>query len=301
MGKNLMLMVSLFALATHGRASDSPWVNRSAVLESTPQAVNIATTRLAATSSAYSEPFPVPDAVVQSAFAGATGTFVMIDCASDAISTFHPELASEKRPPCSTFKIWNTLVGLEAGIIASPDEPFYQWDGEARFIPEWNQNLTLKEAFRVSCVPAFQNLARTIGRSRMQFWIDRIGYGDRDLSAGVDIFWLPAPGRKTLLISPEEQAQLISRLVSGKLPFSGKARAVLGHLMTTQKADHSVLYGKTGSGTLVAGTFDLGWFVGYVESHGKTYAFACALQGRGMTGKKARTVVETILTKQGLL
>ena len=48
----------------------------------------------------------------------------------------------------------------------------------------------------------FQELARKLGAGRMQEWIDTIGYGDRDTSAGVDLFWLPAPGHKSILISP---------------------------------------------------------------------------------------------------
>ena len=111
--------------------------------------------------------------------------------------------------PCSTFKIWNTLIGIESGIISSPDQPFYQWDGEKRSISAWNRDLTLREAFQASCVPAFQNLARQIESERMQYWLDRIEYGDRDTSAGIDVFWLPSKGRKTILISPTEQAQLV--------------------------------------------------------------------------------------------
>lgn len=62
------------------------------------------------------------------------------------------------------------------------------------------------------CVPAFQALARQIGPERMQSWIAKLGYGDRDTSAGIDVFWLPAKGRNTILISPVEQAQLMHRL-----------------------------------------------------------------------------------------
>ena len=56
--------------------------------------------------------------------------------------------ATERMAPCSTFKIWNALIGLESGIIASADEAFYRWDGQTRAIPAWNKNLTLKEAFQ---------------------------------------------------------------------------------------------------------------------------------------------------------
>jgi beta-lactamase class D len=249
----------------------------------------------------HSETFPIPETTVQPAFADRKGTLVIIDCSTEAISTYHPEASTEKLPACSTFKIWNTLIGLESGIISYPDDSFYKWDGEARFIPEWNKDLTLKEAFQVSCVPAFQNLARKIGLEQMRIWIDKIGYGDRDVSSGVDVFWLPKPGRKTILISPEEQAILICKLVRGKLAFSKKAQAVLKEIMVVRKTDHGTLYGKTGSGADETGKFYLGWFVGYVESNGKIYAFACAIKGETLTGKDARIIVNTILENHGYL
>jgi beta-lactamase class D len=250
---------------------------------------------------AYNQTFPVTESLVNSAFAGRLGAFVIIDCSSGATSDFRTEASSEKLAPCSTFKIWNVLIGLENGILSTAEEPFYQWDGVSRPIPEWNRNLTLKEAFRSSCVPAFQNLAREIGPSRMQSWISKIGYGDRDLSAGIDVFWLPARGRKTILISPKEQAQLIGKLVSGKLPFSAKSLAVLKDIMFIKRTGHGILYGKTGSGADDRGTYALGWFVGYVESQGRTYAFACAVKGNNVMGKDARDIVERALEKQGLL
>ncbi len=203
----------------------------------------ILTVLLASTSLAQSGVFPIPDKSAQAVFADRKGTLVIIDCSSEATSIFHPEASSAKLPPCSTFKIWNTLIGLENGIISSSEDGFYQWDGKTRVIPEWNKDLTLQEAFRVSCVPAFQILARKIGPKRMRSWIDKIDYGDRDISSGVDVFWLPAAGRKTLLISTEEQAKMIYRLVSGKLPFSEKAQAVLKNIMAVKKTDHGVLYG----------------------------------------------------------
>jgi beta-lactamase class D len=256
---------------------------------------------VAATPAAHGQDLPLTESIVGDAFAGLGGAFVISDCSSGAISDFRRDASSERLAPCSTFKIWNTLIGLESGILTSADEPFYRWDGVTRAIPEWNKNLTLKESFQTSCVPAFQNLARQIGPLRMQSWLDKIGYGDRDTSAGIDVFWLPASDRKTVLISPKEQAQLICRLASGKLSFSEKSLAVVKDMMTIKKTDRGILYGKTGSGADDAGKYALGWFVGYVEKRGKTYAFACSAKGDNIMGKDARTIVETILEKQGLL
>lgn len=232
--------------------------------------------------------------VVRAALDGREGALVVIDTATGEESRFNPELASKKLAPCSTFKIWNTLIGLETGVLESADQDFYRWDGVERFVPGWNQNLTLREAFRVSCVPAFQELARKIGSERMKEWVDRIGYGDRDVSSGLDIFWLPGPDRKPLLITAEEQARLMAQLALGQVPFSPRAQATLKDIMTVQTTDQGTLYGKTGTDADAAGNYILGWFVGYLERGGKTYAFACVLQDQNVMGKDARAVIERV-------
>ncbi len=250
---------------------------------------------------ALSATFPIPESTASAVFADTQGTLVMVDTDAKTTSTFRPEVAQEKFAPCSTFKIWNTLIGLENGVISSPDEDFYHWDGEKRAIPDWNKNLTLKEAFRVSCVPAFQDLARKIGTERMQAALDKIGYGDRNISSGIDVFWLPSPGRKTILISPTEQATLMARLATGKESFTEKSQTVLKDIMTVRSTLRGTLYGKTGTGGDGAGNSMMGWFVGYVESNGKTLAFACLVQGKGLMGKDARAFVEAVLEKEGWL
>ncbi len=241
----------------------------------------------------------VPTETVTKAFDGRSGAFVLVDCATGETYRNDPAACAEKAAPCSTFKIWNSAIGLETGLVSEPDAPFWQWDGKTRSIEGWNGDQTLRSAMTVSCVPAFQALARKIGRERMQEWLDRLGYGDRDLSAGVDVFWLPEAGRKTILISPDEQAALIVRLVGGKLPLSTQTLATLKSVMKVKETERGTFYGKTGTGTSDQG--NLGWFTGYVESGGKTYAFACLLKGRGVMGKDARAATERILAERGLL
>jgi beta-lactamase class D len=195
----------------------------------------------------------------------------------------------------------NALIGIEEAIVTSPQQSFYQWDGVERAIPTWNRDLSFREAFQASCVPAFQNLARQIGTERMQDWIDKIGYGNRDISSGTDVFWLPSSGRQTILISPMEQARLIQRIIAGDVPFSRQSLAVLKQLMLIRDAEPGRLYGKTGSGTDADGTFVLGWFVGYAESKGNTYAFACTAQGKNVMSRQARAIVEKVLESEGIL
>ncbi|MCB1195550.1 class D beta-lactamase [bacterium] len=227
---------------------------------------------------------------------------VIYDRSAGRATRIDPELSAQRKPPCSTFKIYNTLIGLELGYLKGPDDPWYKWDGVRRDMEGWNNDLTLREAFRVSAVPAFQGLARQIGAERMKEYIEKIGYGSQDISAGIDSFWLPRSNTKPMMISADEQVALLNKLLDGKLPFSDKNISVLRDIMQVVKTEKGVLYGKTGSGTNSEGKWFLGWFVGFLESGGKTYVFACNITGgEKPSGKVAREIVEETFKAQGLL
>lgn len=243
----------------------------------------------------------VPAETLTQAFGQRSGAFAVTDVVSGETYRNDATACARKAAPCSTFKIWNSAIGLETGLITDPDAPFWKWDGEKRWLADWNRDQTLRSAITVSCVPAYQELARKIGRERMQEWLDKLGYGDRDMSSGIDVFWLPEPGRKTVLISPDEQAALIARLVGGKLPFSPQTVSTLRSILKQKETKRGVFYGKTGSSSAEESEDQFGWFIGWVESGGHTYAFACLLKGRGAMGRDARSAVERILTERGLL
>jgi len=210
--------------------------------------------------------------------------------------------SNQRLSPCSTFKIYNTLIGLELGLIRGADEPWYKWDGVKRDIEGWNQDLTLREAFRVSAVPAYQILAREIGEARMKEYIEKIGYGSKDVSAGIDIFWLSRSDSTSIKISADEQVALLNKLLDGKLPFSEKNITILRDVMQAEKTGKGTLYGKTGSGMGPDGKWNLGWFVGFLEHSGTTYVFACNITGgENPSGKTARSIIENIFKSQDLL
>ncbi len=243
---------------------------------------------------------PLPGNALPEAFAGRSGALVLIDAATGETQRHQPGLAATAFAPCSTFKVWNTAIGLETGLLTHADQPFWKWDGVQRSLEPWNRDLTLREAYAVSCVPAYQALARRIGPARMNAWLHKLGYGNADTTAGNDVFWLPAPGRTPLLISPDQQAILMRRLATGDVPFSAHTQSTLKDIMTVQKTPHGTLYGKTGtSGRTVVP--ELGWFVGYLETGSSTLAFACLLTGPDATGKAARTLIEQLFNHQGWL
>lgn len=222
--------------------------------------------------------------------------FVLYDRSSGAMVDPDPVLSARRLSPCSTFKIYNTLIGLELGLIKGADAPWYRWDGVQRSIEGWNKDLSLREAFRVSAVPAYQILARQIGLERMKTYLDRIGYGTGEIGSGIDVFWLDRKGVSSIAVSAQEQVGLLNRLLDGKLPFSPGNVAVLKDIMMAMKTERGTLFGKTGSGA------GLGWYVGFVEHGGTTYVFACNITGgKDPSGKVARSIAEDILVSLGLL
>lgn len=228
---------------------------------------------------------------------------VFVNCASNEIFTPDSSVITTRYTPCSTFKIWNTLIGAECQLIGSVDDSFYIWDSIPRFLPAWNRDLTLKEAFSVSCVPSFQALAKKIGTQRMITWIETLNYGDKDISSGIDDFWLPREGKKSIMISPLEQAQLIRKLVTDELPFSEKSKSILQEVMLIEKTAKGIYFGKTGSGTIIGEKKgkSIGWFAGYCTSKGTTYSFACLIKGENVSGKDAKGIIEAILKRSEFL
>ena len=199
--------------------------------------------------------------------AGMTGTFVLYDLDADTYTVFDRERAQTRYVPASTFKIPNSLIGLQVGAVADVDEVL-PYGGAPQPFKDWEQDLPLREAIRVSSVPVYQELARRIGRPRMQTWVERLGYGNREIGSVVDRFWLDGP----LRISALEQVQFLGRLVRGALPVRDDVAAAVGEITLLERTDAYVLHGKTG---LVFSTEPgLGWWVGWVEREGRYYTFA---------------------------
>jgi beta-lactamase class D len=88
--------------------------------------------------------------------AGVTGTFVLHDLARDTDRGHVEARARTRHVPASTFKIPNALTGLATGVAKSVDDLLpYRARGPA-FMPEWERDMGLREAIRLSNVPIFQ-------------------------------------------------------------------------------------------------------------------------------------------------
>ena len=116
-------------------------------------------------------------------FDGLSGAAVVYDPAAFRFEVYNEELARTRRSPCSTFKIISSLTALETGII-EPGDSVRRWSGEVFWNEKWNRDIDIDfpEAFRESCVWYFREVIDEIGLERMQEELERLAYGNCDLS-----------------------------------------------------------------------------------------------------------------------
>lgn len=169
--------------------------------------------------------------------------------------------------PASTFKIVNSLIGLQTGKISN-DSMVIAWDGVTRENADWNKDLTMYEAFRVSSVPYYQEVARRIGKDTMQRWLDSLAYGSRKIRTAIDSFWLD----NSLKITPDEQLGLIKNLYFNQLPFFKSYQEMVRRAMLRENNANYRMGYKTGWGTTEKG-YALLWVVGWIEENNHPYFF----------------------------
>ncbi len=207
--------------------------------------------------------------------------FVLYDVKRGTYVRHNEARCRERFSPFSTFKIPNSLIGLDTGVI--PDAEFViKWD-EKKYpafdrdtlpFSAWWQDQTLRTALKRSVVWYYRELALKVGEKRMKEYVDRLDYGNEDTSGPLNGFWLGS----SLKISADEQVEFLKRLYKEELPVSKRSMKIVKEIATLEETPDYKLSGKTGGGSLAEGRF-LGWFVGYLETKGDTYFFATEIEG----------------------
>lgn len=231
------------------------------------------------------------------------GAFVLLDAQTGRTVRHDPERAATRFLPASTFKIPNTLIALETGVATGPDFAL-AWDSaaaprQAWWPGVWARDHTLKSALPASVVWFYQELARRTGPERMQGYLDRFGYGNREISGGIDQFWLTGG----LRISPEEQVEFLRRFYFGELGASERSTRIVKELLVLEETPGYRLSGKTGwAGLGEVGVPEIGWLVGYLERGAEVYFFATNIEIVTNADAAARlSITKAILRELGLI
>jgi beta-lactamase class D len=208
--------------------------------------------------------------------AGTVGTFVGYRTDDYLIITSDAGRSGEAFLPASTFKVPNSLIALETGVVADPDKDLFKWDGVTRSIAAWNQDHTLRSAIAASAVPIYQEIARRIGAARMQSYLDLLDYGNHAIGGGIDQFWLTGD----LRIDCMQQIDFLDRLRRRALPVSRRSQDLVADILPVTRVGDAVIRAKTGLLGAERGQPSLGWLVGWAENGGKQTVFALNLDIR---------------------
>lgn len=188
--------------------------------------------------------------------------------------------------PASTFKIPHALAAIDSGVLKGPDHEL-PYDGSPQYFDSWKRNHTLSSAMRDSVLWYFRELAKRLGLSREQEYLNRLDYGNADLSSGLTSFWVGG----SLLISPEEQERFLVRLYQNSLPVSREAQSIVRRMLVQPAsvvvnaagehefaapwAPGTILSAKTGRSDPVK------WLVGHVKRGDREWIFVSCVVGDG--------------------
>src|SRR3954464_817319 len=224
--------------------------------------------------------------------AGTVGTFVGYKVDEYLVIASDNDRSGEAKLPASTFKIPNSLIALEPGVVGDPDKDVFKWDGVTRSIEAWNRDHTMRTAIAASAVPVYQEIARRIGAERMQKYLDLFEYGNRDIGGGIDQFWLTG----NLRIDPVQQIDFVDWLRRGVLPVSKRSQDLVRDILPVTKVGDAVIHAKSGLLGAERGDPSLGWMVGWVEKGNAQTVFAL-----NMDCKEPRHVADRMTLAQACL
>jgi beta-lactamase class D len=209
-------------------------------------------------------------------------------------------------PPCSTFNIVTSLIGLDSGVIA-PGTVF-KWDGTPQPVKALQTDADIRTAYKNAIDWWFQRLATEIGHDRYAQALSAFDYGNKALAGPLPMFWDGPHVGGGLGISTRQQADFLSRLYAGKLPVKADTASIVESLMvnetrSTPGAPGSyVMSGETGSCASAAdGSTTVGWWVGRLKTPKRDLVFAASVNGAtAPPGEEVEEAMKDILADAGL-
>lgn len=238
-------------------------------------------------------------------FDGLNGAAVFYEADKQQYKIYNQELASERRSPCSTFKIISSLIGLEQGAII-PGDSTHVWSGEIYWSENWNRDIDFEEAFRTSCVWYYREVIDEIGKETIQNELNRLQYGNCDISdwegrlntnnnnRALTGFWIES----SLKISALEQVQVLERIFGGDSDYKPENVQQLRQVMlVTDNEPEQPIYGKTGMGKMAGVVVD-SWFTGFTDADGENIYFCIYLgetDNANVSSAKAKEIAIKII------
>ena len=237
------------------------------------------------------------------------GSFAFYDINNDIYYESNDSLCNTRYPVYSTFKIASALIALDMGIAKnefytipydSLKYPLPGWMKENNFFKHWYKDHTIKTALEYSVNWYFKELGERIGNKNMIEYLNKLDYGNKNITPGNDAFWYNGQ----LKISAIEQVVFIKNIFNQNCKgISKDAQRIAKQLFPGEVENNYSLYGKTGTGEVADNRF-IGWYVGYLETKENKYAYALNIitdDANKIPGDMRHEMVKNIFTDLGLL
>ncbi len=125
---------------------------------------------------------------------GVDGCFVLYNSANNEYVKYNTGMCDTGYIPASTFKIPNSLIALQEGVIKDTAQVI-KWDGHVWPNAAWNRDQTLKTAVKYSCIWVYFKVAEQVGIEKYHAYINGFDYGNKNLNGPPTRFWLAGPFR----------------------------------------------------------------------------------------------------------
>lgn len=238
-------------------------------------------------------PPQLPDVNFAAVFKQLDGCFVIREVGRNWSLRYRDERCAKRLGPCSTFKMFTALAGLETGVLKD-ENSLLKWDGSPQTFKHSEKDHTLATAMRDSVNWYFKVVATQVGSERMARFVKEAAYGNQDASSPLN----DAALNESMKISADEQVTFLEKLYTDKLPFDPKHQGLVRKILVRDSGDGWTFSGKTGT----AQNEVLGWFVGHVHAHGRDFVFAVNIEGSdGASGRVAQRLCRKVLAEMGLI
>lgn len=221
------------------------------------------------------------------------GSILVFDCNNDEYKGFNIERCNQSFSPASTFKIPNTLIALETKTVTT--DSVFKWNGEKQDLPAWETDMNIAQAYKASCVPIYQSIAKSIGVEQMKKYIRLFHFGNMIINQdNINRFWLEQESK----ITQFQQIYFLKRLYNLELPISNQTMLTMKQIMLQEDMNSYKLYAKTGLD--VSEEITHGWYVGYIETKNNVYFFATNIEPKEKTIPEKFNLSRIELTKDVL-
>ena len=201
-------------------------------------------------------------------------SFVLYSELDDERYVVNQERAATQFTPASTFKIANSLIALETNTLSGIDQELRvdldKYPEESWWQPAWaTDTFDLRGAFQNSVYPIYRSIASNIGEQNMTSYLALFDYGNRDISSGLDSFWVNG----SLEISALEQVEFLRKVYHNEFDLSEDSLNGLKEIMLVEETEAYKMYAKTGAALVEGGNAVL-WYVGFIENENGVHFFA---------------------------